>query len=143
MRIGVLALVGLMTALVSCTARTAGIPEIAPIHSQVPEYDQSRTQDYEWVVVLFDDTTEEFDEGVMDLLLETESTADEALQHAGLGFLDGNDIGGHQYELYFAGLDREAMWKVLEPIFQRAPVPWTRVELRTEIGDPAPKVITR
>lgn len=40
-------------------------------------------------------------------------------------------------------MDRDAMWNTLGPVFERAPVPWTRVELRTEIEDASPKVIAR
>lgn len=97
----------------------------------------------DWVVVTFDGTDQEFDAGVMDALLETEVAADEALQSADAGWIDGNEIGNHQYDIYFAGYDREAMWRVLEPIFEEAPMAWTRVELRAGLEDPAPRVLAR
>ncbi|MGQ7310185.1 hypothetical protein ACUOFU_00660 [Microbacterium arabinogalactanolyticum] len=97
----------------------------------------------DWVVVVFDDTDLEFDLGIMDALLETELAADDALTEAGLGMIDGNEIGDHSYELYFVGGDGEAMWRVLEPVFEDAPVPWTRVAIRSGFEDDAPRVITR
>ena len=154
MRVGVLALavVGLMT-LMACAAPTAIIQDRSTQdrqdrqtqEQQAPsdELLDNETQDYEWVVVSFEETGERFDFNLMEVLLETETAADEALLGSDLGFLDGNDIGDHQYELYFAGSDREAMWKILEPVFERAPVPWTRVELRSELEDTSPRVITR
>lgn len=96
-----------------------------------------------WVVVIFDDTDREFDLDVMDALLETELAADDALGEAGLGMIDGNEVGDHSYELYFVGGEGEAMWRVLEPVFEEAPVPWTRVEIRSGLEGEEPRVITR
>lgn len=94
-----------------------------------------------WVVVTFDETTEQFDLGVMDALLETEIAADEALKAAGAGFIDGNEIGDHRYDLYFVGEDPDAMWTILEPIFEGAPLRWSRVELRNGFEDTDPTVL--
>ena len=94
-------------------------------------------------MVVFDDTDLEFDLGVMDALLETELAADDALTEAGVGMIDGNEVGDHSYELYFVGDEGEAMWRVLEPVFEDAPVPWTRVEIRSGLEDETPRVLTR
>lgn len=95
-----------------------------------------------WVVVRFDATLEASDLDVMDVLVDTELAADEALRAAGAGYIDGNEIGGGQYDLFFVGADRAAMWAILEPVFASAPVSWTRVELRDGSEDPTPTVIT-
>ena len=96
----------------------------------------------DWVVVVF--TTEKWiDAKVMDLLLETELKAAEAVESAGVGVIDGNEVGAGSYELFFVGSDREAMWRVLKPAFAEAPVKWSRVELRHGFEDPAPRVIVR
>ncbi|MDM7830770.1 hypothetical protein [Cellulomonas edaphi] len=68
----------------------------------------------DWVVVTFGDTEATFDMETMNSLLATELEADEALQTADAGWIDGNDVGDHQYDLYFAGTDREEMWTVLD-----------------------------
>lgn len=94
-----------------------------------------------WVVVTYDDTVETFDVNVMDSLLETELAADEALQAAGAGYIEGNDIGQRQYNLYFIGKDATQMWSILEPIFEAAPVHWSSVELRSGLDDPDPVVL--
>ena len=96
----------------------------------------------DWVVVTFAGTDDEFDLDVMDALLETEGEADEALQSSGAGWIDGNDIGDHEYNLYFNGYDRTVMWGILEPIFADAPVSWSRVELRGGLDTDEPTVIT-
>ena len=95
-----------------------------------------------WVVVIFEDRPAEFDANLMDALLETEMKADEALAEAGAGWIDGNDVGAHSYDLYFVGSDVDVMWGALEPVFKEAPVAWTRVELRNGLEDPEPRVIT-
>jgi hypothetical protein len=93
-----------------------------------------------WVVVSFDDRQEEFDASLMDMLLETELQADEALAAADSGHIDGNDVGAYSYTLYFVGDDDEAMWAILEPVFAAAPVAWSEVELRDSFEDPTPEV---
>lgn len=102
----------------------------------------ARGEPDDWVVVTFGDTEHEFDRAAMDSLLSTELAADDALQAADAGWIDGNEVGDHQYELYFAGFDREEMWAVLEPIFASAPVQWSRVELRDGLEDPGATVVT-
>ena len=57
-----------------------------------------------WVVVILEDRTSEFDGDLMEALLETELAADQALAHAGAGWIDGNVVGGSEYELYFVGV---------------------------------------
>lgn len=120
-----IAAVGVLTA---CAAPVSGAPAGAQ-----PDH---------WVVVTFGDTEDRFDLDAMDSLLDTELAADEALQAAGAGWIDGNEIGEHQYDLYFAGTDREEMWAVLEPVFAAAPIRWSRVELRDGLDDPAAIVVT-
>jgi len=118
----------------------------APATSTVPTSDESDSQgsegdDTAWVVVMFENREDEFDVNLMEALFETEMAADEALQIAEAGWIDGNDVGANGYELYFTGRDPKAMWQVLEPVFAQAPVAWTRVELRTGLEDPAPVVL--
>ncbi len=96
----------------------------------------------DWVTVTFAGTNDEFDLGVMDALADTETAADEALQSSGAGWIDGNDIGEHEYNLYFNGYDRAVMWGILEPIFADAPLSWSRVELRGGLDTDEPTVIT-
>lgn len=96
-----------------------------------------------WVVVTFEDRDVDFDLSLMDAMLETELAADEALATADAGWIDGNDVGAGEYALYFVGADAERMWEILEPVFEEAPVMWTRVELRDGYEDPSPRTITR
>jgi hypothetical protein len=95
----------------------------------------------QWVVVVFGSPGEEFPRRLMDALLDTELAADEALGAADLGLIDGNEIGDGEYELYFLGPDRHRMWQVLEPVFDKAPVRWTRVELYESLDDEPDEVI--
>lgn len=97
----------------------------------------------QWVVVSFDGSEEQFPLATMDALLATELAADEALALAGLGTIDGNEIGDHGYQLFFVGSDRNRMWEVLEPVFAEAPLPWTRVELFTSPDGDPDVVLTR
>lgn len=97
----------------------------------------------QWVVVTFGGADEALPIGWMDALLPAEMAAVEALETSGLGYIDGNEIGDHGYELYFVGSDRHAVWGVLEPELRDAPVPWTRVELRTHLEDVDPIVLVR
>ena len=94
----------------------------------------------EWVVVTY--TLEPGSPAeAMDVLLETEQAADEALQRAGAGLIDGNEIGEDEYELYFVGPDRERMWQVLEPVLAKAPLKWSRVELFRVLGEDPDEVV--
>jgi len=97
----------------------------------------------DWVVITYADTQDRFDGNVMDALLDTELAADDALQASGAGFIEGNEIGEHQYDVFFVGSDREAMWRILEPVLATAPIEWTRVELRDGLEGGSPRVITR
>lgn len=45
-------------------------------------------------------------------MLPIEVTADEALQDAGAGVIEGNEVGAGAYDLSFAGSDRQVMWRV-------------------------------
>jgi hypothetical protein len=95
----------------------------------------------QWVVVTFGGAEEPMPAGWMDALLPVEMAAVEALEGSGLGTIDGNEIGQYEYELYFVGSDAADMWEVLAPVFEEAPVAWTRVELRDGLEDPAPTVV--
>ncbi|WOP17507.1 hypothetical protein [Raineyella sp. LH-20] len=94
----------------------------------------------DWVVLTFRGT-EEVDDQLMAALEQTEHEADEALQRAGVGAIDGNEIGDHEYQLYFVGKDRDEMWRILRPVVDRAPVAWERAELRHTLDDPQPWVV--
>lgn len=95
-----------------------------------------------WVVVSFEDRDDQFDQNLMDALFDTEMAADQALAEADAGWIDGNDVGDHGYELYFVGEDPKEIWAAIQPVFASAPVPWTRVELRQGFEDPSPLVLT-
>lgn len=112
----------------------------SPLPASSPTDAVSADPDH-WVVVTFEDTADTFDLETMDDLLETELSADEALRSAGIGWIDGNEVGEHQYDLYFVGTDREEMWGILKPIFASAPIPWSRAELRAGSEDGVPIVI--
>src|SRR5690606_8620944 len=71
-----------------------------------------------WVVMTFADTDDEFVLATMDALLGYELEADSALQGAGAGWIDGNEIGDHQYDL--VGFDRAVMWDLIRPVFDSA-----------------------
>lgn len=79
---------------------------------------------------------------LMDQMLPIEIAADQALQDAGAGAIDGNEVGAGAYDLYFAGGDPEEMWRVLEPILRDVPRTWDRAELRTSLDDEHPTVLT-
>jgi hypothetical protein len=102
--------------------------------------DYSEAED--WVIVSYEIDADSGLEAVMDPLLDTEMKADEALAEAGLGFMDGNDIG-ESYDLYFNGFDHEDMWAALEPVLAAAPVKWTRVELRDDLEGDATAELTQ
>jgi hypothetical protein len=95
----------------------------------------------QWVVVTFGGAEEPMPSGWMEALLPVEMAAVEALEESDLGTIDGNDIGQHEYQLYFVGSDAAAMWHVLAPVFEGAPVAWARVELRNGLEDPAPSIL--
>lgn len=95
----------------------------------------------QWVVVTFGGSENAMPEGWMDILLPTEMKAVEALETSGVGYIDGNDVGGYSYALYFVGEDRNDVWSVLAPIFDEAPIRWSHVELRTTLEDPDPIIL--
>jgi hypothetical protein len=97
----------------------------------------------EWVVVSFEDAIAPFDLDALDALLPYEMDGDDALQRAGIGRIDGNEVAERRYDIRFAGSDRHAMWALLAPVFADAPTAWTRVELRVTREDPRPIVLRR
>lgn len=125
--VGAIAVIAALAGLSACAASASG--------------NQSGAEPDHWVVVTFSDAGDRLDLDAMDSLLETEMDADDALRAAGAGWIDGNEMGEHQYDLYFVGNDRDEMWAVLEPIFASAPIKWSRVELRDGLDDPAAVVV--
>lgn len=129
-------------ALLTATALLSACVSSQPGAEDQTTYPEEASAVDDWVVVTFGDTEARFDLNVMDALLETELAADEALQAAGAGFIDGNEIGDNRYDLFFIGTDRNAMWNILQPIFDEAPVHWTTVELRDGLEDSQPIVLS-
>lgn len=66
---------------------------------------------------------------VIDAMWPIEERAIEAIDTSGLGFPDGNDIGAGEYGICFFGSDWKAMWELLKPIMQTAPIPVDRLEI--------------
>lgn len=135
-----------LTLLVGCAR---GLPQSSPLSSAVEPSStpldaaaSAPVSVEDRVIVRFEDRPAEFDPSAMDLLLDTELKADDALTAAGAGWIDGNDVGAYEYELYFVGDDADVMWKILEPVFADAPIPWTHVELHHGRDDPSPRVLT-
>lgn len=131
---GVLGL-AIALALVGCAVRP-GREQPTSGGTTVSEVDSD-----DWVIVKFQGQ-ENSDGDLMDALLETEIAADRALQDAGIGSIDGNEVGDGGYEIYFVGQDREAMWAILRPIVDQAPIPWSTAELRQGLDDKSPQVVT-
>lgn len=140
-----------------CVVPTGGsalTPASNPVSSSTPTATAPRPQpstraeptptadDGAWVVVNYRGARE-FDLQLMDQLEATELAAADALEEAGLGTIDGNEIGDSEYQLFFVGQDAQAMWTVLAPILAKAPVAWDTVELRRRLEDPAPAVLRR
>lgn len=129
-------------ALAACAPKTIfmeRMPDPTPTAAATQTAGEARTE--HWVIVSFADTEQKFDLQLMDAMLDTELRADEALRDAGIGYIDGNEIGDYSYDLYFVGDDGQEMWRILEPIFDEAPARWSRVELWRGSKDPAPVVI--
>jgi len=122
---------GLLLMLVGC-----GGPDLSsqPSGSSAP----AGTDD-QWVVVTYE--VDERDPAMLQLL-PTETQADAALQAAGAGHIDGNEVGQGTYDMYFVGADADRMWSIVAPILDDAPVAWTRAELREGLEDPDPDVVT-
>jgi hypothetical protein len=95
-----------------------------------------------WVVIHFANNDDYMAMDAVDTLVDTEVAADEALQEAGAGFIDGNEVGDYSYDLYFVGEDPSAMWAIIGPVFEAAPMKWTSVELRHGLEDQSPTVIS-
>jgi len=92
----------------------------------------------DWIIVHFVDNDSYTSSEAFDQLFDTETAADEALYFADQGWIDGNEIGGGSYDLYFTGYDTDAMWDLLEPVFAEAPLAWTSVELLDGLEDESP-----
>lgn len=46
----------------------------------------------------------------------------EAIENAGVGEFDGNEIGPEEAVLYMYGPDGDALWAIIEPILRAAPL---------------------
>jgi len=92
----------------------------------------------DWVVVHFASNSEYSAGDAFRQLEDTEYAADDALNDDGLGLIDGNEVGGDSYDIYFVGFDRDHMWEALAPVFAAAPLQWTSVELYDGLEDPDP-----
>lgn len=126
------ALVLAALALAGCATRVAG---------PVLESGRATSQDADaWVVVTY--AVSDDDDPAMLTLLSTETAADDALQDAGAGSIDGNEVGQGVYDMYFVGDDAQDMWTVLEPVLASAPLRWQKVELRDGLEDPDPQILT-
>ena len=97
----------------------------------------------DWIIVHFADNPRYSSADAFDRLENTEFAADDALAATGEGWLDGNEVGGESYDLYFFGYEKSRMWAVLEPVFDEAPLAWTSVELLDDLDDPTPTIIER
>ena len=120
------------------------------MHSVIPDAAPSETttaiaeaspQLEDLVLVVFSLDAEFGDESTLEEMWPVEDRAIEALEASGLGYIDGNEIGASEYALYFYGADREAMWRLLEPIMREAPIPLSRVELWPPGDSPGPAII--
>lgn len=92
----------------------------------------------DWVVITYD--VQDEDPGMLKML-RTEMAADSALQAAGAGYIDGNEVGQGTYEMYFVGKHRIHGGKIVKPILDDAPVAWTKAELLDGLDDESPIVI--
>lgn len=126
------ALVAIIAALLlaGCSAPVSGVVESGSA--------EAANSDNAWVVVTYAVVD---DDPAMLKLLPVETAVDEALQAAGAGYIDGNEVGQGVYDMYFVGDDAREMWRIVEPILVGAPVPWEKVELRDGLEDPEPTVI--
>jgi len=120
----------------------AGDPLAPTTASQPTDSVEAVMSTEHWVVVTFGGQEAWMSGDLLDQLLPTEMAADEALTESGVGYIDGNDIGANEYQLYFVGEDRQELWAVLEPIFAAAPVQWTKVSLMASLDDPDPIILT-
>ena len=105
------------------------IPDAAPSETTTAIAEAS-PQLEDLVLVVFSLDAEFGDESTLEEMWPIEDRAIGALEASGLGYIDGNEIGASEYALYFYGTDREALWRLLEPIMRDAPIPLSRVELR-------------
>ncbi len=124
--VAVLFLAALVSVLSGCVY--AAIPAKVPSVTENSSAEESVHQE-DLVVAVFTLEAEFGSESLLDDMWPVEERAMEALEHAGAGYIDGNEIGDSEYALYFYGTDREVMWSLLKPVLEDAPIPLTRVAL--------------
>lgn len=114
----------------------------ATVASSAPDEQSGDPYTDDMVLVAFRLDSNPRDVDVVEQMLPIEQRAIEALDESGIGYYDGNEFGDGEFALYFFGADREAMWKLLEPIVSEAPYPLDRAELWPPGSDSEPDVIT-
>lgn len=134
------AVLGLSLGLSGCLY--SAIPAAVPGASASWSADDADLSTEDLVVVVFALDSEFGGEDLLDAMWPVEEEALAAIEDAGLGYLDGNDVGAGEYSLYFYGDDRARMWELLEPIMRTAPVPLARVELWPSGEGTEPEVLT-
>lgn len=92
------------------------------------------------IMMTFTDLPAADDDAAWDALLSLELEAGDALMAAGMGYLDGNGSDGVVYDVFFMGPDHEAMWQVIEPIYDDAPIAWSTVSMWASDDDAEPAV---
>lgn len=117
----------------------AAIPATAPPAQSSGGEDDAYAEDA--VVVVFTLDSELLDEELLEAMLPIEQEALRAIEDGGLGYYDGNEIGGSEFALYFYGDDRDAMWALLEPIMRKAPLELARAELWPPGADAQPRIV--
>ncbi|QCR18740.1 hypothetical protein [Agrococcus sp. SGAir0287] len=121
------------------TAHLADGDELAEYWDDVPEEVQGDAS----IVMTFTDVPAADDEAAWEALTTLEMEAGVALVDAGVGYLDGNGSDGVVYDVFFYGLDHEAMWDVVEPIYADAPIAWSSVTMwdSFEATEPAVELV--
>jgi hypothetical protein len=127
--------------LVGGAALEAHVRSVVDERADAAVLENPTVDDLEWVVVVFELESEFGSPWLLTNMWPTEEAAIVALEEAGLGTIDGNEIGDSTYALYFYGDDSEAMWREIEPIMRDAPVPVAYVELWPDTFESEPRVI--
>lgn len=77
-----------------------------------------------------------------DRVAKLEDTLDGVVERAGVGLLDGNEVGGGQYSIFLIGPDAGALWAAIEETVRHAEATrGAKVILRQ--GDDGPEQILR
>lgn len=91
------------------------------------------------IIMRFSDVPAEPDDPAWEEMFMVELAAGDALLDAGIGYLDGNGSDGEVYEVFYYGSDHEAMWSIIEPMYDEAPLAWSEVQgwVSIEAEEPA------